>query len=172
MTGSRPVPCSPGRDRSVLAADHRRPHPADMTKGRALFALALVCGVASVVWVGSQLLGPGSAAALWRLAPGAAIGADVTRIDVLVSRVGCNSGVTGDVLEPDIRESPDEVVVTFRVSPGEPAEADCPDNAAEPYTLVLDDPLGQRRLVDGGCLGGAAAAGTSECKDGGVRATP
>lgn len=95
-----------------------------------------------------------------------------TRIDVLVSRMGCNSGVTGEVLEPEVEESADEVVVRFRVSPGEPAEANCPDNVEEAYTLVLDERLGQRRLVDGECLGQGAGVGTSKCEDQGVRYAP
>lgn len=140
------------------------------------FRLALVAtvvvGVALAVWVGAQLFGPGTAPAVWRIAPGADVDEGSTRIDVLVSRAGCNNGVTGEVLEPDVEESADEVVVTFRVSPGQPSEASCPGNVEEPWTVVLTDPLGGRRLVDGDCRGAGDGVGAARCDDQGIRLAP
>lgn len=141
-----------------------------MTASRVRWLLGSAAALAAVAWLGWLLFGPGTAPAVWRLAPGASVSEDSTRVDVLVSRMGCNSGETGEVLEPDVEMTADEVVVRFRVSPGEPAEASCPDNLEVAYTLILDEPLGQRRLVDGECLESGAGVGTSDCReDRGIR---
>ncbi|WP_341229988.1 hypothetical protein [Nocardioides salarius] len=133
-------------------------------------ALAVVVSLALVAW---WLLRPDTSPAVWRPAPGAVIDEQTTTFDVVVSRVECSSGRTGDVVDPDIEMRPDEVVVRFRVSPGTPREATCPGNEWVPYSVALEGPLGDRRLVDGECLDRGAGAGTSECRDDqGVRYTP
>lgn len=81
--------------------------------------------------VGGVLLGgcgalPGdTAAASWKIAPGEEIGPTSEQLQVLVTRVGCNSGVTGNVEEPEIEVNSDRVIVTFVVTPGEPGSANC-----------------------------------------------
>lgn len=91
----------------------------------------------------------GTATAEWRLAPDQDLGPDTRVIDVLVTRTGCNGGVTGEPQEPEVGYEPDRVVITFEVSPGRPDAATCPSNDAVPATVVLDAPLGDRALVDG-----------------------
>ena len=113
-----------------------------------------------------------TAAASWALAPGQEVGPDSSLLDVLVTRVGCNSGVTGHVEEPDVVLEDDRVVVTFVVTPGEPEAATCQGNPEEPWLLTLPEPLGDRSLVDGQCLIDDAVAGTVFCVDGGVRHRP
>jgi len=61
------------------------------------------------------------AAATWDLAPNQTLDADTTSFTALVTRLGCNSGVTGDVNDPDIELTDAEVVLTFTVSPANPA---------------------------------------------------
>ena len=47
---------------------------------------------------------PGDTAdASWNLAPGQEIGPTSKELEVLVTRVGCNSGVTGKVEEPEVQ---------------------------------------------------------------------
>ncbi|MGG5259828.1 hypothetical protein [Phycicoccus avicenniae] len=132
----------------------------------------------SVVAAGGILLGgcgvlPSSTAgASWSLAPGQEVTAASTELQVLVTRVGCNSGVTGTAEEPTVDVGADRVVVTFVVTPEEPGSADCQGNPEVPFTLLLPEPLGARALVDGQCLGDGEAAGTSFCADGGLRYEP
>ena len=91
---------------------------------------------------------------------------------MLVTRVGCNSGVTGKVEEPEVEVKSDRVIVTFVVSPGEPGSADCQGNPEVPFLLTLPEPLGNRALADGQCLGNDEVAGTAFCADGGLRYQP
>lgn len=92
---------------------------------------------------------PDSSTAVWELATGAAIDSGATTFDVLVMRTECNSGVTGTVNPPLVEFRTEEIVITFTVSPGTPAAADCQGNDQVEYTVTLDEPVGDRRLVDG-----------------------
>lgn len=89
-----------------------------------------------------------------------------------VTRIGCNSGVTGTVLPPTVDYQESQVVVTFQVDPADATGADCQGNAAEPYDVPLSEPLDDRPLVDGACLPGTGNERTSFCLDGGVRYRP
>lgn len=55
-------------------------------------------------------------AAVWVLGRDQSIDRSSTTFTALVSRLGCNSGVTGQVLPPEIHMTESEVVVTFSVS--------------------------------------------------------
>lgn len=130
------------------------------------------------VAVGGLLLGgcgalPGNTAdASWKLAPGQQVGPTSEQLEVLVTRVGCNSGVTGQVVEPRIEVNSDRVIVTFVVTPGEPGSADCQGNPEVPFRLTLPEPLGNRALADGQCLTNDDVASTAFCADGGLRYEP
>lgn len=81
-----------------------------------------------------------------------------------VTRLGCASGETGEVLEPQVVYEQDRVLVRTDVAPFGPGGADCPGNDVVPVEVYLDEPLGLRELVDAACLGGAAV-GTAACGD-------
>ena len=87
----------------------------------------------------------------WAPAPDAALSSQTTQLPVLVNEVACASGqdASGRIPEPEIVYQQDAVVVTIRVIPLGGAQS-CPSNPDTPYTLVLDEPLGERRLLDGG----------------------
>jgi hypothetical protein len=74
-----------------------------------------------------------------------------TEIAVAVYERACASGepATGRIAEPEITYGDDEVVVTIRVIPRAGNQA-CPGNPATPFTVELDEPLGDRTLLDGG----------------------
>jgi len=72
-----------------------------------------------------------------------------TTFTVLVARLGCNGGVTGEVLAPEIRMSESEVILTFRVAPKQRGTARCPGNDAVPYEVTLSEALRDRALIDG-----------------------
>lgn len=130
------------------------------------------------VVAGGMLLGacgalPGSTAdASWTLAPGQEVGPTSKQLEVLVTRVGCNSGVTGEVEEPEVEVKSDRVIVTFVVTPGEPGSANCQGNPEVPFLLTLPEPLGNRALADGRCLANDDVASTAFCADGGLRYEP
>lgn len=135
---------------------------------RAWWAVAIGATVAT----GCGVLPGSSAAAVWTVAPGERVEARTSEVTVVVTRVGCNGGITGEVQEPEVGLGDDEVVLTFSVTPGEPSGADCQANDAVPYDLVLPEPLGERSLVDGQCRPEGEASGTSFCRGGGVRHRP
>lgn len=85
----------------------------------------------------------------------------------LVSRLGCNGGVTGTVLRPGVVITETEVVVTFTVE-ADPDGGFCPSNEQVPYVVDLGQPLGARALVDGVCLDGEAST-TTFCREGSRR---
>lgn len=98
------------------------------------------------------------AIALWELAPGHRIDADSTTVTALVTRLGCNSGVTGDVNTPEVAVTVAEIVITFTVSPMQSGVASCPGNDQVEYLIELPEPLGARQLIDGACTATEAAA--------------
>ena len=90
---------------------------------------------------------------------------------VMVERLGCSGGETGEVLQPTVVITEDQVEVTLYVEPLPPGNYTCPGNKAVSYVVELDEPIGERQLVDGACLAGEAVA-TSKCSDGAVRWSP
>lgn len=138
-------------------------------------SMRLVCSLvvaAVAISSGCGALPGSSAAAVWTVAPGERIDAGATEFTVLVNRLGCNSGVTGEVQEPDVRLGDDEVVLTFTVTPGEPSAATCQGNNRVRYDVTLPEPVGNRRLVDGQCGPEGEARGTTFCRPSGVRHQP
>jgi hypothetical protein len=138
---------------------------------RAIAAATFLVAVAACS--GCALTAPASdrAFAVWQLSPEQSLTEGATVYIAVVSRLGCNGGVTGSVNSPDIDISEAEVVVTFFVSPGEPQVADCQGNDQIDYEVTLPEALGDRKLVDGACES-AEAESTVYCDDGGVRYSP
>lgn len=111
-------------------------------------------------------------AAIWNVSRGAPVNGSATSVPVAVQRLACNSGVTGEVLEPTIDYRTNEVVVTIDVKPNGDGLHECQGNNRVPYEVVLTEPLGDRTLVDGQCVPGGEATTTSHCAGGGVRWAP
>lgn len=112
---------------------------------------------------------PAGADAVWTVAD--RIDADTTAFTVMVKRVGCNGGSTGEVQEPEVEVDDDKVTISFTVLPV-PPEASCPDNDEVAYEVELPDPVGDRELVDGGCDEGRGGSGTTWCRPDAVRWRP
>lgn len=70
---------------------------------------------------------------------------------LLVTERECASGAsaTGRFQEPDVDYRANTVVVEIRGEQRSNSE-DCPSNPETPYLLRLDEPLGDRMLLDGG----------------------
>lgn len=73
-----------------------------------------------------------------------------TRIPIEVMERSCADGRSADgrIAPPEIVYGDDAVVVTVRVIPVA-GGATCPSNPPTPYTLELEEPLGDRALLDG-----------------------
>jgi hypothetical protein len=110
--------------------------------------------------------------AVWYTDPQQDLRPESTTVTALVSRMACNNGVTGEVLAPKIDMGPSEIVITFQVAPKQPGEATCPSNAGVPYEVDLGEPIGQRTLVDGECLGDDGAKTTAFCQPNATRFSP
>ena len=109
--------------------------------------------------------------AVWQVPDGAVLDPSTRSFAVEVSRVECNSGETGEVLEPTVREGARKVVVTFRVL-SDDSDTDlktCVGNEWVPSTVRLSEALGQRTLYDGECLPEATATAPGLCGAGGLR---
>jgi hypothetical protein len=149
-----------------------------------LAALTAACGAAT----SPSVTGPGGTvepssgtstvtsaageAAVWDLGLDPGLERSSTRFTALVSRLGCNSGVTGQVLTPVIEMGKSEIIVTFSVAPKQPGGADCLGNDQVSYEVELGEPLRERALIDGQCLAGGEAVTTSFCVTGPTRFKP
>lgn len=99
-----------------------------------------------------QIPGPDDATpASWWPDDGADLSPTATTIDIEVIALACAGGrsAEGRIVDPVIEYRADAVVVTVSVIPL-PGPQDCPSNPPAPYQLVLDEPLGDRALLDGG----------------------
>ncbi|MCC2592977.1 hypothetical protein LKO27_06065 [Tessaracoccus sp. OS52] len=115
---------------------------------------------------------PPGTLAVWQLADPAAVTAETTRLDLLVTRVECASAFTGEVLPPQVTITDEAVSIRAEVQWIDPNQAaECPSNPYVPLTVALPEPLGARMLVDEGCANGEFAR-TSHCEDDGVRWLP
>ncbi|MHA7277118.1 hypothetical protein ACX80O_11430 [Arthrobacter sp. Hz1] len=110
-----------------------------------------------------------SASAIWRLPKGEEVSPSSTSFRVDVTRIGCSGGVTGPVLEPKITYEEDRIVIKTDVGALPEAGYNCPSNDMVQLTVELAEPVGARRLIDGGCLAGEAVTTTLFQNDG-VRA--
>lgn len=111
-------------------------------------------------------------AAVWVPAPGSAIESSSTTFTALVSRLGCNDGITGRVHTPEIVSNESEVVVTFTVAAKGPGAANCQGNQEVAYEVDLGEPLLGRALIDGQCLPAGEAVTTSFCVPDSTRYEP
>jgi len=96
----------------------------------------------------------GLARADWTLDPGQGVPTGATTVfDALVTETGCNSGgpADGRIVGPKIVRGTTDVLVVFAVRPRGGAQR-CPSNPATRVTVDLGEPLGARRLLDGGHL--------------------
>lgn len=90
--------------------------------------------------------------ATWAFAPDERIGPDTTQFTAMVTERGCASGRSSDgrIVGPQVDYVDDtSVVVTFRVRPLEGAQ-ECPGNPPLEVIVRLEEPLGDRALLDGG----------------------
>jgi hypothetical protein len=116
--------------------------------------------------------GPGRGdTAVWSINPGENLTSVSQSFTAQVSRLGCNGGVTGAVLDPTITFGANEIVVTFTVESLPPGTYRCPSNVEVPSVVNVGQPIGDRKLVDGACRASDART-TVFCVDGATRWSP
>jgi len=100
--------------------------------------------------------------ATWQIGTPASVDNTSTEIEVEVTRLACSSGVTGNTLPPVVSYEPHQIVIHIDVEPFGDAGGNCQGNNPVPVVVTLDEPVGERTLVDGSCLAGDAV-GTAPC---------
>jgi hypothetical protein len=87
----------------------------------------------------------------WEPAVGQTLTPATQTIEILVHERTCASGdsAEGRIQEPAVQYQQDAVIVTIKVKPKTEGQ-DCPDNPLTPFTLELEEPLGDRPLLMGG----------------------
>lgn len=94
----------------------------------------------------------GLGSAEWSLSDPQPLASTTKQFTALVTERDCTGGTSaGDrVYEPEIAYDAETVVVTFWVEPLPSGAYTCPGNPPTPYEVRLREPLGDRRLLDGG----------------------
>lgn len=100
---------------------------------------------------------------MWQSNEAASVTRDTTSLALGVSRLGCSAGEAGRVLIPKVSYEPNRMVIETDVEPRKGAGT-CPGNVEVGIRLELDEPVGDRDLIDGACTNGDATA-TSFCAD-------
>ncbi|WP_334169385.1 hypothetical protein [Timonella senegalensis] len=123
----------------------------------AVSALLVVIAAAlvTIFIVGRQTNGRGEAG-MWELANPGEVSTSSTSVDILVTRLECASGVTGEILKPTVSYENDRLVIRADVARTPSAAANCQGNNQVPATVTLKEPIGQRALVDFQCVDGEA----------------
>lgn len=89
-----------------------------------------------------------------------------------VTRAGCSGGVTGTVFGPQISKGDSEIEVIFKVEAIGDGLQLCPGNDTVSIEVDLGEPIGDRRIVDGGCAVDRHDSSTGRCREGPVRWAP
>lgn len=110
-------------------------------------------------------------AAVWWIDPSDNLIPATQSFTARVSRLACNDGDTGAVLDPIVEVGDSEIVITFTVEPIPPGTHTCPSNDAVEHLVQLGEPIAGRVLVDGACRSDEART-TSFCVDGSQRWPP
>lgn len=96
---------------------------------------------------------PGAGSATVTLDPDAPPSPGSTTVALLVTEMECNSGEDADgrVELATLRETDTAVDVVLTIEPRD-GPHDCQSNPPTPFTIELDEPLGDRRLLDASTL--------------------
>ena len=107
----------------------------------------------------------------WELLNTGGITPESRTLQLGVTRLDCSGGLTGKVLDPEVRFEKDRILIRTDVEPLPEGAYTCEGNDSVPVTVDLAEPVGERALVDAACLGGDAV-GTLPCSDGAIRWRP
>lgn len=87
----------------------------------------------------------------WEPAPGQDLAPETQEVEIVVHEIGCADGdsAEGRIEEPEVEYTSDAVIVTVRVR-AKGGDVTCPGNPLTPHVLELEEPIGERELLDGG----------------------
>lgn len=109
----------------------------------------------------------------WDLADPKAVTSQSISLDLKVTRIGCGSGVTGEITASQVSYSNEDIAIGLVAEPLKGNAQTCQSNETVPYTLTLDEPLGQRKLIDSSCTQSAEQdSATEDCQVTAVRWNP
>lgn len=93
--------------------------------------------------------------ALWELVTPADVTPESTEVTLSATPSGCHTGAELPVSEPQVEVSDESIVITVTVAPQPAPNPDedqgCAMSPAVEVTVELEEPIGDRDLVDGGC---------------------
>lgn len=107
-------------------------------------------GWALRAWTSCSFAVPGAGSATVTFDPDSPPDPTSAQVALLVTETRCNSGedAEGRVEVIELRETADTVEVVLAVRPRDAGAADCQSNPPTPFVLELEDPLGDRELLD------------------------
>jgi len=107
---------------------------------------ALVIAVAA--WVAYGLLKDDPEPASWRVDPAATLSPESEEIPILVMEADCTSGrlATGRIVAK-VTYTTESIIIDIKVNPLGEGDYSC-EGVETPYLVVLNEPLGERDLVD------------------------
>lgn len=95
-----------------------------------------------------------------------------TTVRIGVTRTSCASGITGTVLEPEIKLKATRIVIRAVLEVQKPGGYTCQSNDLVPITVELPRPIGQLALFDAACLDSHNLTTAFCADDAGVRWKP
>ncbi|AIY03931.1 hypothetical protein ART_4332 [Arthrobacter sp. PAMC 25486] len=126
------------------------------------FAAALATCVAVVVALtacggpappaGSQPSAGSGDPGQWQLLDPSEVTPEAITLQLGVSRVGCAGGATGEVLKPQVTFEGGRIIIQTDVAPLPEGAYTCQSNDLVPITVELQEPVGNRELLDARCL--------------------
>lgn len=93
----------------------------------------------------------------WKITSDQDISTETTSFIIDVWRLACSNGETGEILDPIVDMQEEQIVIYARVAALPDGAYNCPGNDLVPATITLEQPIGERPLVDGECLQGEAS---------------
>ena len=120
-----------------------------MGKNRRLIALlvgALVIAVAA--WVAYGVFKDDPKAATWRVDPAATMSPESEEVPILVMEADCTSGrlATGRIVAK-VTYTTESIIIDIKVNPLGAGDYEC-QGVETPYLVVLNEPVGERELID------------------------
>ena len=158
-----------------MRSTDRTPRKAPRRNRVGSFASALIavlvlasCGVPNWAAAGddseaNQPEKPYGTQATWDVADPAAVKPADRAVHLQVQRVDCASGKTGKIVGADVDYQDEQIAIAVHLEPIV-GDQSCQGNEQVPYTVELDEPIGQRELVDAACAA-RPASGTVMCDD-------
>lgn len=113
--------------------------------------MALAVGavvIAVAAWVGYNVLKDDPKPASWRVDPAATLSPESEEIPILVMEADCTGGrlATGRIVAK-VTYTTESIIIDIKVNPLGAGDYTC-EGVDTPYLVELNEPLGERNLVD------------------------